>query len=89
MIISHDTLLDYALKIIERYNTLQQILVNKFPYILVDEYQDTHENIVKILKILDDYARSNEINFLLLFYTTHKIFMMMVSEKILIFYILV
>ena len=68
MIISHDTLLDYALKIIERYNTLQQILVNKFPYILVDEYQDTHENIVKILKILDDYARSNENKFFVAYF---------------------
>jgi DNA helicase II / ATP-dependent DNA helicase PcrA len=63
MIISHDTLLDYAFKIIERHNTLQQILVNKYPYILVDEYQDTNENVVKILKTLADYAQNNENKF--------------------------
>ncbi|MFY9073697.1 UvrD-helicase domain-containing protein [Malaciobacter mytili] len=68
MIISHDTLLDYAFKIIERHNTLQQILVNKYPYILVDEYQDTHENIVKILKILDDYARKNKNKFFVAYF---------------------
>jgi len=63
MIISHDTLLDYAFQIIGRYSTLQQILVNKYPYILVDEYQDTHENVVKILNILADYAQSNKNKF--------------------------
>ncbi|MCT7582324.1 UvrD-helicase domain-containing protein [Aliarcobacter butzleri] len=68
MIISHDTLLDYAFKIIERYNTLQQILVNKYPYILVDEYQDTHENVVKILKTLADYAQSNENKFFVAYF---------------------
>ncbi len=63
MIISHDTLLDYAFKIIEKYTTLQQIIVNKYPYILVDEYQDTHPSVIKILKILADYAHVNENNF--------------------------
>ncbi|MBK2257670.1 UvrD-helicase domain-containing protein [Francisella philomiragia] len=68
MIISHDTLLDYAFKIIKRHNTLQQILVNKYPYILVDEYQDTNENVVKILKILDDYAQSNGNDFFVAYF---------------------
>jgi len=63
MIISHDTLLEYAFKIIERYSTFQQIIVNKYPYILVDEYQDTNENVIKILKILTNYAQSNENKF--------------------------
>ncbi|OCL81640.1 UvrD-helicase domain-containing protein [Arcobacter porcinus] len=63
MIISHDTLLDYAFKIIERYSTLQQIIVNKYPCILVDEYQDTHPNVVKILKTLADYAHTNQNKF--------------------------
>ena len=35
---------------------------------MVDEYQDTHENIVKILKILDDYARSNENKFFVAYF---------------------
>ena len=68
MIISHDTLLDYAHKIIARYGTLQQILVNKYPYILVDEYQDTHENVVKILKSLVDYAQTNQNKFFVAYF---------------------
>jgi DNA helicase II / ATP-dependent DNA helicase PcrA len=68
MIISHDTLLDYALKIIEKYTTLQQIIVNKYPYILVDEYQDTHPNVVKILKTLADYAHTNQNKFFVAYF---------------------
>ncbi|MCG3667379.1 UvrD-helicase domain-containing protein [Aliarcobacter butzleri] len=68
MIISHDTLLDYALRIIEKYTILQQILVNKYPYILVDEYQDTHPSVVKILKILADYAHVNENKFFVAYF---------------------
>ncbi|MFW2600646.1 UvrD-helicase domain-containing protein [Aliarcobacter butzleri] len=84
MIISHDTLLDYAFKIIERYNTLQQILVNKYPYILVDEYQDTHENVVKILKTLADYAQSNENKFFVAYFgdTAQNIYYDGVGENI-------
>lgn len=40
-IISHDTLLDYCKKIIEEYDILQQMLLDSYPYIFVDEYQDT------------------------------------------------
>lgn len=63
MLISHETLLDYAFKIIERYSILQQIIVNKYPYILVDEYQDTNSNVVEILKILADYSHTNKSKF--------------------------
>lgn len=68
MIISHDTLLDYAFKIIEKYTTLQQIIVNKYPYILVDEYQDTHPNVVKTLKILANYEHVNENKFFVAYF---------------------
>lgn len=68
MIISHDTLLEYAFEIIEKYSTLQQIIVNKYPYILVDEYQDTHQSVVKILKILSDYAHDNQSKFFVAYF---------------------
>jgi len=61
MKISHDTLLEYGLKIIDRYDTLKKIIINKFPYILVDEYQDTAENVIKIINLLARY--SEQINF--------------------------
>jgi DNA helicase-2/ATP-dependent DNA helicase PcrA len=61
MKISHDTLLEYGFKIIDRYDTLKKIIINKFPYILVDEYQDTAENVIKIINSLSMY--SEQINF--------------------------
>lgn len=56
MLISHDTLLEYAYQIINRYERVRQIIIDKYPYILVDEYQDTDENVVKILRLLSDYS---------------------------------
>lgn len=55
MIISHDTLLDYGLKIIDDYDLLKQIIIDKYPYILIDEYQDTNPHVVKIMHILSEY----------------------------------
>lgn len=60
MLISHDTLLEYAYQIINTYKRVRQIIIDKYPYILVDEYQDTDENVVKVLRLLSDYSK--EIN---------------------------
>jgi len=56
MLISHDTLLEYAYRLIDRYDLIKQILIDKYPYILVDEYQDTHKYVVKILNLLSQYS---------------------------------
>lgn len=60
MIISHDTLLEYGLKLIDRYDILKQIIINKYPYILIDEYQDTDEKVVKIIHLLENYANTKK-----------------------------
>ncbi|WP_424474910.1 UvrD-helicase domain-containing protein [Oceanobacillus kimchii] len=57
MRISHDTLLNYGLKIIEKYDLLKQIIIDKYPFIFIDEYQDTDEKIVLIMSILENYAK--------------------------------
>lgn len=57
MLISHDTLLEYAYQIINYYERVRQIIIDKYPYILVDEYQDTDEHVIKILKLLSDYSK--------------------------------
>ncbi|APQ61938.1 ATP-dependent DNA helicase PcrA [Paenibacillus polymyxa] len=57
MRISHDTLLEYGLQIIENYDLLKQIIVDKYPYIFIDEYQDTNLNVVVIMNYLQNYAR--------------------------------
>ena len=58
MIISHDTLLDYALKIVKGYDLLKQIILDCYPYILIDEFQDTNEKVVTIMKLIADHAKS-------------------------------
>ncbi len=62
MKISHDTLLEYGYKIVKQYDTLKKIIINKFPYILVDEYQDTSEYVIRIISELATYSRKNEYN---------------------------
>ncbi|MEZ2658120.1 UvrD-helicase domain-containing protein [Aneurinibacillus aneurinilyticus] len=57
MRISHDTLLEYGLKIIEKYDLLKQIIIDKYPFIFIDEYQDTNEKVVLIMSYLQNYAR--------------------------------
>lgn len=60
MKISHDTLLLYSYQIICKYNELKRFIIDKYPYIFVDEYQDTSEIVVTILTEIANY--SNEIN---------------------------
>lgn len=57
MMISHDTLLEYAHSLIGRYDMVKQIIIDKYPFILVDEYQDTAEKAIRILKLLDDHSQ--------------------------------
>lgn len=56
MQISHDTVLEYGLKLIQNYDLVKQIIIDQYPYILIDEYQDTSENVVKIMSCLSEYA---------------------------------
>lgn len=56
MRISHDTLLVYAKEIIIKYDILKQIIIDQYPYIFVDEYQDTDKNVIEILSALVEYS---------------------------------
>jgi len=62
---SHDTLLEYALQMVEEYPNLRRILVDKYPYIFVDEFQDTNKNVVSLLKLLYEYSKNRNKNFLI------------------------
>lgn len=53
MRISHDTVLEYGMRMVEEYPMLRQIIIDQYPYILIDEYQDTAENVVRIMNMLD------------------------------------
>ncbi|KJJ83342.1 DNA helicase, UvrD/REP type [Candidatus Omnitrophus magneticus] len=58
MIISHDTLLEYALKMIKSYDLLKRVILDTYPYILIDEYQDTNKSVVEIMKFIEDHAKT-------------------------------
>lgn len=56
---SHDTLLDYGLKIAVRHPMLCRIIADKYPYIFVDEYQDTNEKTIDFIKQIYNSASQN------------------------------
>lgn len=64
MIISHDTLLEYGQELISQYDILKQIIIDSFPYILVDEFQDTNAAVVTIMQQLSAYSTGIGHNFL-------------------------
>ena len=57
MKISHDTLLEYGYRMIKKFDLLKQIIIDRYPYIFIDEYQDTDEKVVKIMNLLDEYSK--------------------------------
>lgn len=68
MRISHDTVLEYGLKMVERHPRLRQIIIDQYPYFLVDEYQDTSENVIKILDWLDKYSKEIKHDFFVAYF---------------------
>lgn len=64
-IIWHDDVLKIAHCIFEKYPLLCQIVKDKYPYILVDEYQDTDKLVIDILLnfLQRDGSKSNVIGF--------------------------
>lgn len=53
---SHDTLLEYSKSLIEKSKTLKRIIIDQYPYILVDEFQDTSPYVVDILHSVDNFS---------------------------------
>lgn len=61
MLISHDTLIDYAHKLFHRYSLLKRLCIDKHPYVLIDEYQDSNQSIIEIMNLLHRYAEEKKI----------------------------
>lgn len=59
-VISHDTLLLYSKNIITSQNILKRLFSDRYPYVLVDEYQDTDEKVIGIIDSIREYASSNK-----------------------------
>ncbi|NOI65195.1 UvrD-helicase domain-containing protein [Vibrio sp. 99-8-1] len=61
---SHDTLLEYSYEMIRTYPILKKVIIDKYPFVFVDEYQDTAKSVVLIMKELHDYSALNGFNWL-------------------------
>lgn len=57
--ISHDTLLNYSKIMIEQYDRLKDIIVDTYPYIFVDEYQDTNKKVIEILSSIEERSKNS------------------------------
>ncbi|WP_161951424.1 UvrD-helicase domain-containing protein, partial [Streptococcus suis] len=66
-VISHDTLLLYCENIITSQNLLKRLFSDRYPYVLVDEYQDTDEKVVNIIDSIREYSNSKQ-NFVVGFF---------------------
>lgn len=56
---SHDTLLEYGLKLVKTYPMLCRIIIDSYPYFFIDEYQDTNSHVVGFFKTLYDFSNQN------------------------------
>jgi len=57
---SHDTLLEYALNLVEQYPLLRRLIIDKYPYLLIDEYQDTSPYVIKLIGKVHKYSLDQE-----------------------------
>lgn len=63
-IISHDEVISVASRMFEKYDKLCSITKDKYPLILVDEYQDTDPLVIKILlSDMEKSAKENVVGF--------------------------
>lgn len=62
MSFSHDTLLEYSNLIFSNYPMMCRIVIDKYPYLFVDEYQDTSEHVINVIKSILDYSVKNDKN---------------------------
>lgn len=59
-VISHDTLLLYCKNIITSQNILKRLFSDRYPYVLIDEYQDTDKKVIDIIDSIRRYASSKK-----------------------------
>ncbi|MCT4348329.1 UvrD-helicase domain-containing protein [Vibrio sp. NC2] len=57
MVISHDTVIDYAYSLFKKYPLVSKVFFDIYPCVLIDEYQDTNPKVIKIMAIVDSLAK--------------------------------
>ena len=66
-VISHETLLVYCKNIISNYILLKRLFSDRYPYVLIDEYQDTSEKVINIIDSIREYSSTKK-NFVVGFF---------------------
>ncbi|EPU0814594.1 UvrD-helicase domain-containing protein [Morganella morganii] len=51
--LSHDEVIDITIYLLKNKSTFQTIVISKYPYILIDESQDTYKELVEVLLTLE------------------------------------
>ncbi|MCG6371095.1 ATP-dependent helicase [Vibrio fluvialis] len=64
-LIGHDTLLNYSLSMISMYPILNKVIIDSFPHIYIDEYQDTHTEVIQIMDSILSYSKKKKLPFLI------------------------
>ena len=64
--ITHDDVLEFSSQLFHRYPKIQKIVSDKYPYIFVDEYQDTEKRTVDLL--VEDLLNSETKNLIIGFF---------------------
>lgn len=84
MQISHDTLLEYGKAVFESRGLLRKFFIDKYPIVLVDEYQDTDAKVVELLNIISNYAKKKELRFVVGYFgdTVQNIYETGVGERL-------
>lgn len=67
-VISHDTLLLYCKNIIVNHTLLKRLFSDRYPYVLVDEYQDTDEKVISIIDSIREYSNNKHKDFVVAFF---------------------
>ncbi|MFM5379326.1 UvrD-helicase domain-containing protein [Aeromonas dhakensis] len=57
---SHDTLLEYSYSLINTYPLLSRLIIDKYPYFFIDEYQDTNKHVVNLIRLIYDFSINNK-----------------------------
>lgn len=68
MVISHDTILEYAFKAFDYYPIIRKLIIDSHPFIFVDEYQDTDPIVIKALSLLSTHSSKINQKFLVAYF---------------------
>ena len=61
--IGHDTLITYFERMAMKYYLLKKIIIDSYPVVFIDEYQDTHSQVIKLFDSLISYSKEYNLDF--------------------------